>query len=212
MIHRDFIGHMLGHLLFGMLAPLLIVLSAPMSLLLRSIPTQKARRLTSLLKSKPIQLFTDPLVVSLLHIGGLWLLYCTQLFSLMQQNQLLYLLVHIHIFWAGYLFTTVMLQHEPIHHRSFFYRGFILILAIGAHSILAKYIYAFPPMGVNQSEAELGGQLMYYGGDMIDSFLMLNLFYQWYRKEGRMYRRGVYFLEKSIIVKGENKKGEGRPW
>ena len=40
----DFRGHMQRHLLIGMIAPLLLVLGAPVTLLLRSLPRRAGRR------------------------------------------------------------------------------------------------------------------------------------------------------------------------
>src|SRR4051794_16381794 len=51
--HIDFTAHMLGHLLLGMLAPLLIVLAAPMTLVFRTLNVHLARRLSRVLKSGP---------------------------------------------------------------------------------------------------------------------------------------------------------------
>lgn len=49
--HYDFIAHMIGHLLLGMMAPLLLVLAAPMTLFLRTVNVQTARRLSRILKA-----------------------------------------------------------------------------------------------------------------------------------------------------------------
>ena len=50
--HVDFTIHMIGHLLLGMLGPLLMVLGAPMTFVLRALPVSWARQLTRLLKSR----------------------------------------------------------------------------------------------------------------------------------------------------------------
>lgn len=42
--HTDFRGHMIQHLLIGMYAPLALVLAAPVTLLLRTLPAARARR------------------------------------------------------------------------------------------------------------------------------------------------------------------------
>lgn len=179
--HESFSAHMLVHLLLGMLSPLLIVLGSPIKLLLRSLPTHVARKVSFLLGSKPFQILHHPIVTSILNIGGLWVLYSTELFTLMHENKLLYLFIHYHVFVAGYLFTASFLYIDPVKRRfSYTYRSIILILALGAHAILAKYIYAYPPIGVPKHEAEIGGMLMYYGGDAIDLIIIILLCKQWY--------------------------------
>ncbi|MFE0555025.1 cytochrome c oxidase assembly protein [Paenibacillus sp. NPDC058910] len=67
------------------------------------------------------------------------------------------------------------------HRLSFETRAIILMIAMAGHGILSKYIYAYPPDGVSSEQAELGGMLMYYGGEAIDLFLVYWLCMQWYK-------------------------------
>jgi putative membrane protein len=180
--HMDFTAHMIGHLLLGMLAPLLMVLAAPMKLMLRTLSTPLARRLSRVLRSWPSRMVTHPIVASFLNIGGLWLLYTTDLYSLMHENTLLHLIVHFHVFVAGYLFTVSMVYIDPIPHRyPFLYRSIVLVIALAGHGILSKYIYAHPPAGIPLEQAELGGMIMYYGGDAVDIVIIFILCLQWFR-------------------------------
>lgn len=180
--HLDFSAHMLGHLLLGMLAPLLIALAAPMSLILRTLNVNSARCLSRLLKSGPFRMLSDPVIATFLNVGGLWILYTTDLYMAMQHSFVLHLFIHLHIFLAGFLFTVSIIYIDPVPHRtSFIYRAIILMIAIAGHDILSKFIYARPPTGVLIEQAEIGGLLMYYGGDAIDLVLISILCFQWYR-------------------------------
>lgn len=180
--HADFTAHMAGHLLLGMLAPLLIALSAPMTLLLRTLNVHYARKLSRLLQSHLVRFFTYPIVASILNIGGLWFLYTTSFFATMHANPLLHIVVHIHVFIAGYLFTISLLYIDPVSHRlSFLHRTIVFILALAGHGILSKFIYAYPPEGIPEEQARIGAMLMYYGGDAIDLFLIFILFTHWYQ-------------------------------
>lgn len=178
----DFTTHMLSHLLLGMLAPLLMVIAAPVTLLLRTLSTPKARRLSALLKSWPSRIVTHPIFASIMNIGGLFVLYTTELFALMHTNGLIEFIVHFHVFIAGYLFTVSIIYFDPIPHRkSFLYRAIVFILALASHGILAKVIYGYPPVGVPSVQAELGAQIMYYGGDVIDAVIIIILCSQWFK-------------------------------
>jgi len=180
--HMDFTAHMLSHLLLGMLAPILIALAAPMTLVWRTLHVKTARRLSNLLKSWPVRTISDPVVAAFLNLGGLWILYMTNLYSAMQQNILLHLFMHLHIFIAGYLFTISMIYIDPTPHRSsFIYRAIVLVIASASHGILAKYIYAQPPNGVPAAQAEIGSMIMYYGGDAIDAILIFIFCLQWFK-------------------------------
>ncbi|MCH8571529.1 cytochrome c oxidase assembly protein [Nesterenkonia sp. AY15] len=179
--HTSFTAHMAGHLLLGMIAPLLLVFSAPVTLALRALPVHAARGLTRVLRSPGVRVLTHPVVAGVLNAGGLWLLYTTDLFQVMHFSPVAYALVHLHIFVAGYVFTASLVGVDPDPHRaSMPMRSTVLILFIAAHSILAKWLYAHPPEGVAPGDAQAGAQLMYYGGDAVDISLLVLLFAGWY--------------------------------
>lgn len=180
--HLDFRAHMLGHLLLGMLGPLLIVLSSPVTLALRTMKVPWARRFTRLLRSKPIVWISHPVTAAVINIGGLWLIYGTDLYTAMQHHTFLHFLVHFHVFAAGYLFTASIIYTEPVSHRtSYILRSLTMIFAFAGHGILAKLIYAAPPAGIPHAQGAAGGLLMFYGGDLIDLVLIFIFCLQWYR-------------------------------
>lgn len=120
-------------------------------------------------------------MAAILNAGGLWLLYTTGLFHLMHASVLVHALVHTHIFLAGYVFTAALVGVDPDPHRaSMPLRSGVLIAFIAAHSILGKWLYAHPPPGVDALDAQVGAQLMYYGGDAVDVLLIVLLFAGWY--------------------------------
>ncbi len=177
-----FTAHMTGHLLIGMAAPLLLVLAAPLTLALRALTVRRAQVLTRFLRSPPLRFITHPTVAGGLNAGGLWVLYTTDLYSLMHTSVLLHGAVHMHIFLAGYLFVAALIGPDPNPHRaSIQMRSVVLIAFIAAHSILAKWLYVHPPAGVEISDGRTGAQLMYYGGDIIDITLIVLLLAGWFR-------------------------------
>ena len=180
--HSNFTAHMAGHLLLGMLAPLLLLYAKPVTLLLRTLSVPRARRLSRLLKSRALQWIGHPVTAAFLNVGGLYALYLTGLFEAMHESAWLYAFVHLHVFLAGYLFTMSIIYVDLAPHRyGFILRSVVLILALAAHKILAKLIFATPPEGVGKRDGEAGAQLMYYGGDAIDLALIIILCYHWYR-------------------------------
>ncbi|MFD5213903.1 cytochrome c oxidase assembly protein [Microbacterium sp. NPDC058345] len=184
-----FVGHMAAHLLVGMLAPLLLVLGAPISLALRTLDVVPARRLSRILRSAPVRLLTIPAVAAALNVGSLAALYLTPLHSL-AQVPLYHLVLMGHFLIVGCLFTAAIVPVDPSPHRSSIrIRVVVLVLTLAAHAVLAKLIYAYPPSGVGVGEAETAAQLMYYGGDAVDLVLLFLLFAQWYRATGRRFLR-----------------------
>lgn len=180
--HQFFSVHMVAHLLLGMIGPLFMVLAKPVTLLLRSLPIKTARKVTTTLKKRPFHLLLNPLFTTVLNIGGLWLLYRTELFTLMHHSMLLYIDIHAHIFLAGYFFTASIIYIDKLHQGySFLFRAIILILALAGHQILAKSFYGYPPSSVEKMEAEKGSMIMYYGGDVVDLVIIIIFCYQWFK-------------------------------
>lgn len=181
LMHHHFVNHMYGHILLGMLAPLLMVLAAPITLLLKSLPTKSARKLTSFMNTGYVKFIMHPVTALVLNTGGLWLLYRTDLFMYMHHSALIYYLVHIHIFLAGYLFTSIMLYIDPVRNPySFRYRAIVMMISVTLHQILSKSFYPYPPSGVETNQVEKGAMVMYYGGDVIELFIIFLMCLKWY--------------------------------
>jgi putative membrane protein len=177
---------MVVHLVIGMVAPLLLVLAAPVTLLLRALPVPAARGLSRVLGSAPSRAATDPLFLAVLTVGGLWIVYTTGLYALMHTSTAVHVLVHAHLVLVGYLFTAAVLESDPPSRRHGFpYRSAALVMALAAHDILAKSLYARPPPGVAATDAETGSIIMYYGGDAVDLVLIVLLCGRWYRARPR---------------------------
>jgi putative membrane protein len=114
-------------------------------------------------------------------VAALVVLYTTSLYHLSGRWESLHLLVHAHFFVFGYLFAAGIVGVDPNPHRlSVRFRSAVLVLFGAAHGILAKHLYAVPPPGVDSAQAQLGAQVLYYGGDVIDLAMMVLLWHRWY--------------------------------
>ena len=190
--HHNFTAHMMVHLLLGMIAPLFFVLAKPVTLFVRTLPTTVARRLVYFFKMPYIRFIGHPITASLLNVGGLWLLYTTDLYGMMHTSVFLHYVIHLHIFIAGYVFTHVILAIDFYPHRaSWWLRSIVLIVAIAAHNILAKWIYANPLQMINQQQAETGAMWMYYGGGIIELAIIILLCYEQYQRAQKRIEKNV---------------------
>ena len=188
--HESFTGHMLAHLLVGMVAPLLLMLSAPVTLTLRVLPVRAARGVSRVLRSVPARMLLHPIVTATLNVGGMWVLYATPLYAVMLQSEVVHVVVMVHFLLAGWLFTLSIVSVDPAPHRATFtLRAMVLVLALAAHGALAKYLYAYPPAGAVTADVQAGAQLMFYGGDAVDLVLMFLLCAEWYRSTARVASR-----------------------
>jgi putative membrane protein len=187
--------HALQHLLLGMAAPICLVLSAPLTLLLRALPPAGRAPLARLLQSRPARLLVHPATAAALAMGSLYALYFSPLYQATLRNAGLHGLVHLHFLLAGYLFTWSTVGIDPIRHRpAARVRGAFLLLAMAAHAVLAKLLYVHGPLlaspaAVSPGAPETAGLLLWYGGDAVDLVLLLLFFSQWYAAAGRALRR-----------------------
>lgn len=191
--HQDIRGHMIQHLLIGMLAPIGLVMGAPVTLALKTLPHKAARSLTSILRSRPFHLISHPLTAFILNIGGMYLLYLTPLYAATLSYHYLHHIIHIHFIAAGYLFTWSIVGPDPAPGRpKFNLRLWVLFLSIAAHAYLSKYMYAHLwPRGTDQGELQIhaAAKIMYYGGDFAELLLIIIFFAVWYQKKDRPYYR-----------------------
>ncbi|WP_347757475.1 cytochrome c oxidase assembly protein [Agrococcus sp. ProA11] len=184
--HASFVAHMWAHLLIGMLAPLLLVLAAPISLAMRALSVEPARRLSRVLRSRPLRVLSHPVTAAGLSAGGLWLLYSTPLLQWMQSSSLVHVVVHAHLLLAGYLLTAAAIGLDPSPHRAPRPVTAVALLAtMASHSILAKVLYADPPGLYTVAEVQAGAQLMYYAGSWIEVVIVALFCARWYREAGR---------------------------
>jgi putative copper resistance protein D len=116
----SFSYHMLAHMLLAMVAPIGLVLGAPMTLALRTLPqgrtaTERGVRgsLLAALHSKVGVFYTNPVVALLIFDGSLFALYFTDLFASMMQSHVGHLFMTLHFLAAGFLFFFVVIGIDP---------------------------------------------------------------------------------------------------
>lgn len=165
-----------------MFAPLGLVMAAPVTLLLRSLPARHGRQVTRLLRSGALQVIAHPVTALILNVGGLALLYFTPLYVATMTHPGLHYLLHFHFVAAGCLYTWVIAGPDPAPHRpSVPARLVVLGIAITLHSVIAQMLYAgaFGAIPASAAELESGAVLMYYGGDIAEILLAFALLSTW---------------------------------
>ena len=187
--HHNLRGHMIQHLLIGMVAPLGLVFAAPLTLAFRTLPVRTSRGIISVLRSRPGHWLSHPVTALILNIGGMYLLYLTPLYALTLTTPSLHTLMHIHFLLAGCLFTWTIAGPDPAPNRPrLSIRLIVLFFGIAAHTYLSKlmYIYLWPAhTPYSPAEIQMAAKLMYYGGDLVELLLVIALFATWYRQRGR---------------------------
>ncbi|MFF9815010.1 cytochrome c oxidase assembly protein [Streptomyces sp. NPDC014006] len=181
-VHTDFRGHMTQHLLIGMYAPTALVLAAPVTLLLRTLPPALARQVTALLHSPPARLLAHPAVALTLSTGSLGLLYFTPLYNTAMAHPAGHGLMHAHFLASGFLFAYVVAGPDPAPARPGVRARLVCLgIAIAAHALIAQAMYGgfFVDIHAPIDQVQQGAEIMYYGGDIAELLLAAALVATW---------------------------------
>ena len=139
--------HMMAHMLLGMIAPIGLVLGAPITLALRTLPqgresSERGIRAFALtaLHSRYSVILTNPITALALFDGSLFVLYFTNLFGNLMGNHAGHLLMNIHFILAGFLFFNVIIGIDPNPRR---YPHIVrIVILFGAMSLHAFFSIA----------------------------------------------------------------------
>nr|WP_233624832.1 cytochrome c oxidase assembly protein [Actinoplanes sp. ATCC 53533] len=119
-----FSAHMVVHMLLAMLAPILLVLGAPITLALRALPATTDRRypgarawIVAALHSRPVRLLTNPVIAAVLWVGGLYVMYFSDAYEYALRNHPAHLALYLHFLLSGYLFFAVLISPDPLPRR-----------------------------------------------------------------------------------------------
>ena len=142
--------HMIAHMVLGMLAPICLVLGAPITLALRTLPQGRTPdergvrgTLLAALHSRYSGIITNPVVALALFDGSLFVLYFIDLFGDLMQNHAGHLFMNIHFLLAGFLFFHVIIGIDPNPRRiPHIVRMVMLFAAMSIHAFFAISLLA----------------------------------------------------------------------
>jgi putative copper resistance protein D len=106
--------HIVQHVLLGMVAALLLVLGAPVTLALQAGSRTVQRRLLRGLHSRAVKVIVNPLTAGVLFGGTLIVLYFSPLYELSLRNGWVHGAVHAHFVLVGVLFMAYVVGLDPI--------------------------------------------------------------------------------------------------
>lgn len=205
--HFTFSYHMIAHMFLGMIAPIGIVLGAPITLALRTLP--QGRRidergirgtLIAVLHSKFAGIYTNPIVVLAIFDGSLFALYFTSLFGSMMQSHVGHLFMNLHFILAGILFFHVLIGIDPNPRRvphlvrivilfaAMSIHAFFSVALMSASTLLDKGYYASlqtPWLTDLLADQRIGGAVGWAMGEIPILLALVATFIQWMRDDSR---------------------------
>ena len=127
--------HMLGHMTFGMIVPVLLVPAAPVTLAMRAL-TKRAdgsrgprEWLLLAVHSRLAGLFARPAVAAVFFASSLWLFYYTGLFRWAMEDHIGHTFMIVHFLIGGYLFVSTLIGVDPAPYRASYPIRLIVLLA-----------------------------------------------------------------------------------
>ena len=154
----SFSAHMIQHMTLSMIAPIFLVLSAPITLLLRSLPTKtevgskNAREwILGLLNSGYAKVITNPIMVLVIFTFGLYGLYFTPLFGDLMRSHSGHVFMEIHFLFSGFLFAFMTVGIDPAPRQIPYWGKLMMVLvALGLHTFFALAIMQTTvPIGID---------------------------------------------------------------
>jgi len=137
--------HMISHMVLATLAPIGIVLGAPITLALRTLPigrTQEERGvrgfLIAILHSRYSRIITHPISALIIFEASLFVLYFTNLFNWLMSYHFGHFFMGLHFLLSGILLFLVIIGVDPTPQKSpFILRIAILFVAISIHAFFS---------------------------------------------------------------------------
>ena len=207
----SFSYHMMSHMVLGMIAPIGLVLGAPMTLALRTLPQGRNSEergvrgsLLAALHSKIGVIYTNPIVALAIFDGSLFALYFTELFAVLMQSHIGHLFMSLHFLAAGFLFFFIIIGVDPnprrVHHlvqivilfAAMSIHAFFSVALMSTTTLIDDGFYASlqtPWLGDPLADQKLGGSIGWAMGEIPILIALVATFINWMRDDSREAKR-----------------------
>ncbi|WP_018685144.1 cytochrome c oxidase assembly protein [Actinokineospora enzanensis] len=203
--------HMESHMMLSMLAPVLLVLGAPVTLALRALPAAGKDNppgprewLLALVHSPVSRFLTHPIVALVLFVGSFYGLYLTGLFDEALQRHWAHLLMNAHFLLVGYIFYWPVLGTDPAPRKlphlgrlglvfaSMPFHAFFGVILMSTQTVIGERFYQGLGLPWNTdllADQRLGGGIAWASGEIPLLVVLIALLVQWSRADDREARR-----------------------
>ncbi len=205
--HVMFSAHMGAHMVLSMMAPILLVLGAPITLALRALPGSDVpggdgprQVLVAFLNSRWSRVVTNPAFATIMFVGSLYAIYFTGLYDVLMANHLGHAFMEVHFLLAGYLYYEVIIGLAPLPRRLPHLGRLGLVVAVApfhaffAISVMSTtvllgadfYTMLDRPYATDlMADQYLGGGITWGAGEVPLLVVALVLLVQWFRDDTR---------------------------
>ena len=189
-----FWDHMIQHLMLIMIAPPLLVLGQPVTLLMHASRNPLHTQVKRVVRSRPVVWLTWPAFGVIAYAATIVGTHLTNFMNLVESNDAIHNAEHVLYLVVGYLYFLPLLGREPIKWKvSYPLRLFLLFIAMPVDAftgvVLGSYgTYPFAPMEPRSwgpsplDDVHEGGAVMWIGGAAIMFVVIMVTFFMWSRE------------------------------
>ena len=152
----SFSAHMFQHMVLAMLVPIFLVLSAPITLALRALPTNAAGTtrsprgwIVALLHSRYVQLVSSPVLVLFVFSISLYGIYFTSAFAALMGSHIGHIAMSVHFMVTGLLFCYLVIGVDPAPKQIPYWGKLLMVL-------VSLSIHAFFALAIMQTSTPIG--------------------------------------------------------
>jgi cytochrome c oxidase assembly factor CtaG/putative copper export protein len=209
--HVLFSAHMGAHMMLSMVVPILLVLGAPITLALRTLPGARVpgelgprQILLGILQSRVVRVLAHPVVAVAQFVIGLYAVYFTGLFGWLMENHWGHVAMQLHFLLSGLWLFWVIVGIDPAPHRlAPLWRFGLLMIVMPFHAFFSVTLMSYETViGVDYwrlidrpyrtdllQDQYLGGSLSWGLGEVPIVLVLVALFVGWVRSDAREARR-----------------------
>ena len=194
--------HQLQHFLLRMLGPLLVLLGAPLTPMLRGLPPWALQGFVKPTVRYPLaraiyEKLTNPVITSVIFMGTLYLWQVPGAFNLALRNEFVHAIMHMTMMSSGFIFYWAVIDPAPRRSRVHYgvrvlYLGLIVIpntllgavITFSRGIIYTEYENVYQPFDISLlTDQQLGGLLLWVPGDMMSILVAGIVMIMWYERE-----------------------------
>lgn len=205
-----FSAHMVNHMILTMLIPIFLVLGAPITLAMRSMPSRKdgtrgpREYMLTLLQSKFAKVVTHPIVAAVNFAGSLLIFYFTPVFGFALSYHIGHELMNVHFLLTGFIFASVMIGIDPLPNRpSYPLRLVVLLATMVFHAFIAVSLTGSDSLLMSEwfsaigrdwglpaiEDQQMGGLIMWGTGEFPTVGMALIVLFRWRRDDMQQAKR-----------------------
>ena len=189
-----FFMHVIQHLILMNAAPILLALSAPVTLLLQASPRKVQTVALRILHSRYVSILTFPIVAWLMNWVTMYAYFLTPIYSLSIRNPLFHDYTHLDFLVAGYIYWSAVVSIDPLAHKMSFGAKIAYLLSgipFGAFLgiALTQMSSSIDPAVHSLVDTHTGGSVLWAFGEIFTLAALAAIFVQWSRADEREARR-----------------------